>query len=262
MDRAVPVMGDRLDVEAEAARIAAARASGRTIEPRDERAGFDMATAYAIQARLTERRLARGERIVGWKLGYTSAAMREQMGVAEPNFGPLTDAMMLTSPARVEQALLQPKVEPEIALRFARPLAAPATRLDVLAATSEARACLEIVDSVWTDYRFRIEDNTADGSSAALVVLGDLLPIDRLDERLVSLRHNGATVAEGRGADASGHPADGVVWLLDQLAPIGRRLEAGAVVITGGLTRAVSLAPGDVIEAHFDTGANCSAVRR
>jgi 2-keto-4-pentenoate hydratase len=105
---------------------------------------------------------------------------------------------------------------------------------------------------VFTDYRFRLEDNTADGSSAAQVVVGSSLgTVVGLDEIDVLLRRNGEEVGRATGAAASGHPLAGVAWLAGQLAARGSRLEAGQIVITGGLTAAVPLAPGDEVVAVF-----------
>lgn len=222
---------------------------------------LSVADAYAIQQRVTAVRLARGEHIVGWKLGYTSLAMREQMGVHEPNFGPLTDAMVLADGAQVIAALIHPRVEPEIGLRFARPLAGEVSIDDVLAAVEECFACLEVVDSVYTDYRFRLEDNTADGSSAAQVVVGPAFETADLAAVHVELTHNSTPVAHATGAAASGHPAAGVAWLVARLAERGQRVEPGQIVITGGLTKAVALMPGDTIGALFD-GSVAVAVSR
>lgn len=210
-----------------------------------------MDDAYAVQALLTEERLRRGERLVGWKLGYTSQAMREQMGVAEPNLGPLTDAMLLVDGADVSGRFTQPRVEPEVALRFERDVAPGADRAAVLRAVGNAHAALEVVDSAYTDYRFRIEDNTADGSSAAGVVVGRELALDGMADVAVRLDVDGFPVGSGHGRDASGHPADGVVWLVAQLAARGERLRAGDLVITGGLTAAAPLPPGTTICAEF-----------
>jgi 2-keto-4-pentenoate hydratase len=115
---------------------------------------------------------------------------------------------------------------------------------------------------VWTDYRFRIEDNTADGSSAAGVVLGPELPLDVIETVEVTLLVDGEPFGSGRGSDASGHPADGVVWLAAELAMRSERIRAGDVVITGGLTRAAPLASGSTITARFDTGATVSVAAR
>jgi 2-keto-4-pentenoate hydratase len=209
--------------------------------------------AYAIQRAGMARRLERGEKLIGWKLGYTSLAMRAQMGIDQPNFGPLTDAMLVAHEGDADVALIQPRVEPEIGLRFDESLPRDADLDEVLAAAGEAFACLEIVDSVFPGYRFRLEDNTADGSSAAQVVLGPAITsIDRLDEVTVVLLHNGTEIGSATGRAASGHPAAGVVWLVDQLARQGLRVEAGHIVITGGLTRAVPLDFGDRVEAVFD----------
>jgi 2-keto-4-pentenoate hydratase len=133
---------------------------------------------------------------------------------------------------------------------------------EVLDATADACACLEVVDSVYADYRFTLEDNTADGSSAAQVVLGDSLKaVGPLDAIPVVLSRNGRTVASGTSAAASGHPAIGVVWLVHQLARRGLRLEVGDVVITGGLTAAVPLEPGDTESAVFADSVEISVGR-
>jgi hypothetical protein len=114
----------------------------RLIEPISATEELTLDTAYRVQRIVTEARLAMGEQIVGWKLGYTSQAMRLQMGVAEPNFGPLTDAMLLPNDGTVDPTLVQPRVEPEIGIVLARALEGGATLNDVLAATADALACL------------------------------------------------------------------------------------------------------------------------
>jgi 2-keto-4-pentenoate hydratase len=250
-----------IDHEAEAAVIVAAHAGRRTLDPISDRATLSMDDAYAIQGLVTDARTGRGERRIGWKLGYTSIVMREQMGVDQPNFGPLTDAMLVDDGSDVAGRFTQPRVEPEVALRFGREVSPGATRSDVLGAVASAHAALEIVDSVWTGYRFRIEDNTADGSSAAGVVIGGELPLHRIADVAVTLDVDGDPVGHGHGRDASGHPADGVAWLVARLAERGERIVAGDLVITGGLTAAAVLAEGSEIAAIFD-GTEIVRVRR
>jgi 2-keto-4-pentenoate hydratase len=242
------------EVQRWATELAEARLAGQCHAPISSSvADLTLADAYAIQRAGTAIRLARGERLVGWKLGYTSLAMRDQMGIDEPNFGALTDVMLVRSGSTIRTPLIQPRVEPEIGLRFARPLTGAVTTAEVLAAIDEAFAVLEVVDSVYPGYRFRLEDNTADGSSAAQVVIGPMLRRPgSLDEVTVTMWRNGAEVGSATGAAASGHPATGVAWLATQLATTGRRIEAGDIVITGGLTHAVPLEPGDRVEASFD----------
>ncbi len=241
-----------------ARRLVAARLRGAVLDvPLTDAGPFSLDDAYTVQREVTALRLARGERVVGWKLGYTSLAMRAQMGIDQPNLGPLTDTMLLTQPGSsghgvVPPSALQPRVEPEIALRLARPVPAGSGVDEVLAACDGAFAALEVVDSVWAGYRFRIEDNTADGSSAAWVVLGPALPLDDLPAIAVRLLVDGEEVATSTGAAASGHPAAGVGWLAGQVGPrTGLALAAGDVVITGGLTAAHVLAPGSVVAAEF-----------
>lgn len=247
------VPADAFDVSHTAMRLRQIRRLGWTTPPLSDEAPLSLAAAYAIQRALTAIRLSEGERVVGWKLGYTSQAMRVQMGVEAPNYGPLTDAMLLTDGANLGDRATQPRAEPEIAIRLARDLSGPVDLATVLAAVDCAFASLEVVDSVYTDYRFTLEDNTADGSSAAFVVLGsELASYDRLDEVAVRLERNGVPVASAFGAAASGHPLAGVAWLSDQVGAAGGTLAAGQLIITGGLTAAVPLQPGDCVRAVFD----------
>jgi 2-keto-4-pentenoate hydratase len=213
-------------------------------------AAIDLPTAYAVQRRLTALRTGRGAARIGYKLGYTSQAMREQMHVDEPNHGPLLDSMLI-SDGRVPATLIHPRVEPEIALVVGTDLRPVA-----------ARAALEVVDSIWRDYRFNLELNTADGSSAAGVVLGPQLALDALDTVPVRLIRNGDTVAEGTGAAAMGHPLLALGWLQRALAAEHVRLRPGDVVITGGLTAAVPIEQGDVVVADFADGAATVGLRR
>ncbi len=264
-------MSGGLDHAAAARSLRSARRAGRTLDvPLSRSPGLSLADAYQIQDQVTALRLADGERLAGWKLGYTSAVMRAQMDIEAPNFGPLTDAMLLGSPAVLPAGALQPRVEPEIGLRLGRRLTGPCSVSDVLAACDAALACLEIVDSVWSGYRFTLEDNTADGSSAAWVAVGPVmalddlasLPVPDLAALPVELSVDGEVVERGVGAAASGHPALGVVWLAEQLAGRGQALEPGDLVITGGLTSAHPLEPGHSISASFGDGRWRAEVRR
>lgn len=246
---------DDTALERAAALLVECRARRSTIDGPTTFDSLSLTDAYRVQLIVTANRLARGERVIGWKLGYTSIAMREQMGVSEPNFGPLTDVMLLDDGGTVPRTLIQPRVEPEIAFRFGRALSADdgeITRAAVFDAVESVHACLEVVDSVWANYRFSLAQNTADGSSAAGVVIGPRLDADDLEAVEVALAVDGAPAGNGIGADASGHPADGVVWLLGRLGRAG--LRAGDVVITGGLTRAVPLESGGLVTARFSGG--------
>jgi 2-keto-4-pentenoate hydratase len=207
--------------------------------------------AYPVQRRVTAARLEGGERRVGWKLGYTSPVMREQMGIAEPNVGPLTDRMLLADGAVVPDTVTQPRVEPEIALVMASDLPGPPGTTGIVRCVASAHAALEIVDSVWTDYRFTWAENTADGSSAAYVVLGPRLDRADLAGLPVDLVVDDVVRGRGVGADAMGGPYLALAWLAEWLADSGDILRAGDVVITGGLAPAIPLEPGARVHATF-----------
>ncbi len=240
--------------------IWAARQEGLTLDADATLGTPDLATAYAIQRALLALRLAAGERVVGWKLGYTSEVMRRQMGIDRPNIGPLTDWMLLNSGDAVHERLVQPRVEPEIGLRLKTALDArhaPVDRHTVAAAVEGAYACLEVVHSTWPGYRFNLEQNTGDNSSAGQVVVGPRLPVTdlmALDTVAVRLNDGDRTLGQGVGADADGHPLDAVARLVRELAAFDQRLEAGDLVITGGLTKACALGVGERLVAVFSAG--------
>lgn len=185
--------------------------------------------------------------MIGLKLDHTSRGDARADGINEPNHGPLLDTMRITD-GRIPGTLVQPRVEPEIALVLGPDLRPTA-----------AHAALEVVDSVWRDYRFSLELNTADGSSATGVALGPPLPLDALAALPVRLVRNGATVGEGTGAAAMGDPLRALDWLSRTLSGGPDPLRPGDVVITGGLTAAVPVEPGDVVEAVF--GDHAGSVR-
>jgi len=216
----------------------------------------DLTTAYAVQDSLTRRRLARGDALVGWKLGYTTEAMRVQMGIAAPNFGPLLASMHVgaTLPATIH-----PRVEPEIALILDRDPGPQASAEHVLACCRAAHLALEVVDSVWWGYRFDLVHNTADGSSAAGFALGDALPLDVDGTWQVSLvrqpaeepgwDHPGDEAPDDTGSASMRAAAESVAWLATELASRPAGLAPGDIVLTGGLTRAHELLPGDDVVA-------------
>ena len=236
-----------MDVELAAAEIMQARRAGRCLDA--STLPIDESMAYPVQHLLTRWREGQGERQIGWKLGYTSAAMREQMGIASPNYGPLTDAMLVASDGHLPHSL-QPKVEPEIALVMAHDLTEALTPDECRRTVASAHLALEIVDSIWCDYRFTWAHNTADGSSAAYVVVGPELPATNLADITVDLQRNGEPAGTGLGAAAMGDPYAALAWLTTALHGQQRRLRAGDVVITGGLCAAVPLMVGDRVQAR------------
>ncbi len=217
--------------------------------------GLSRSDAYAIQLANIERDLAAGARVVGHKLGLTSPVMQEMMGVDEPDFGHLLDTMMFDTTGPVPlSGFIQPRIEVELAFVLERALPADCTEEDVLAATATVIPCLELIDSRIANWDIRLADTIADNASSAAVILGDAgfsahdRPLDDIDTRLVI---NGVEVAAGSTSAVLGHPARSVAWLARTLAGFGVALEPGHIVLSGSCTRAVDVAPGDTVSAHF-----------
>lgn len=213
--------------------------------------GLELSDAYAVQEAGIQLRLAEGEAIVGGKLGFTSRAMQAHMGVDHPNYGWLTDAMIVHDGRVLLERLIHPKVEPEIAFLLSADLEPPVSPADVLAATSALLPCLEVVDSRFIDFRFQALDNIADNSSAAMVALGDPIPANGIDLPLlgVAVYEDGTLRHTAAGAAALDHPAAAVAWMANHST---RRLQAGWIVISGGLTGPIDLDAGTVVTADFD----------
>lgn len=222
----------------------------------DTEPGLDADTAYEVQRLVVERRLARGARLVGAKLGLTSVAKQRQMQVDEPLYGRLTSDMVLGAGPVDLDAFIHVRAEPEIAFLVGREIPTPATVPGVLAATEAVFAAFELIDSRYDAFRFRLPDVIADNASSAGLVLGSVAraPADVGDLRLlgVVLRRDGEVIATASGAAALGHPAAAVAWLGDRLAERGETIEAGSIVLSGGLTDAVALAPGSSLVAEVE----------
>lgn len=239
-------------VDALAEQLHRARLTREPITPVTDRiAGFSEGDAYLVQASGIGLRLGEGEALVGAKLGFTSRAMRAAMGVDRPNFGWLTDAMIIGDGQAPLGSLIHPKVEPEIALVLGEELQAPVGTADVLAAVRWVAPALEIVDSRYTDFRFRSLDNIADNSSAAMVALGSPVPARGIDLARVGVvvSVNGRMRFTAAGAAAFDHPGAAAAWMINACR---RALPRGSVIITGGLTSPVDLTTGTTVLAEFD----------
>ncbi len=221
----------------------------------DDHPGLTEADAYAIADHGITLRVSAGERVVGAKLGFTSAAMRDAMGVDSPNYGWLTDPMMVSDGQVSLGELIHPKAEPEIAFVLGEDLEGAAVSAeDVLSATAYVMPVFEVVDSRFVGFRFRELDNTSDNSSAGMVVLGTRVtrPAFDLSRVGVVVTVNGELFQTSSGAAALGHPAASVAWLVRRLASSGRGLEAGHLIISGGLTGPVDLLPGTSVVVEID----------
>lgn len=205
--------------------------------------------AYTAQAALVARRLSRGERESGLKLGFTSAAKMRQMGVSDLIVGRLTDAMRIAEGDLLDRgALIHPRVEPEVAFRVGRDvdLADPAT--DLVSSVDAVAPAMEVIDSRYEGFRFDLPRVVADNTSAARFVTGAWVPIDPLvlGNLGVVLRVDGRETAFGSTSAILGHPVRTLTRLQVLGARLGLRLRAGAVVLAGAATAAVPLPLGHV----------------
>ncbi len=205
--------------------------------------------AYHIsRAFLDARCRADGERVIGKKIGVTSPAVQEMLGVFQPDFGFLTDAMLCNGSVDTD-SLIAPRAEAEIAFRMAKPLRGPGvTPQDVLAATESVMACFEIVDSRIQDWRIRIQDTVADNASCGVFVLGDERSPAGLDLAALEavVTKNGEPLSRGLGSSVQGAPQNAVAWLVNTLGEFGIPFEAGEIVLSGSLVPLAPAVKGDV----------------
>ncbi|MEH7113337.1 2-keto-4-pentenoate hydratase [Neobacillus niacini] len=212
--------------------------------------------AYQVQLRAIEQKVQEGQRIVGKKIGLTSVAMQELLGVDQPDYGNLLDTMEIRNNGMIRlDHLFQPKIEGEIAFVLCKDLSGPyVTVEDVLGATDYIAPALEIVDSRITDWKITLADTVADNASSGLFVIGEerfsLKEID-LPSIKMNLFKNGDRINTGYGSDVLGHPAKCVAWLANKLSQFDVGLKAGEVILSGALSAAVAVEIGDVFTAEF-----------
>jgi 2-oxopent-4-enoate/cis-2-oxohex-4-enoate hydratase len=230
-----------------------------TVPPLRER-GLDLTIddAYAISLGILARRKRAGERVIGKKIGVTSRAVQDMLGVHQPDFGFLTDRMLVTDGGTVsiKDSMIQPRAEAEIALILNRSLQGPGvTPADVLAATAHIAPCFEIVDSRIANWNIRIVDTVADNASCGVFVLGparvDPRPLD-----LATLRarvwKNEQPLSEGLGSAVQGSPLASVAWLANTLGSYGVTLSAGDIILSGSLVPLEPAKPGDFFRMELE----------
>jgi 2-keto-4-pentenoate hydratase len=217
-------------------------------------AGIDQ--AYAVAAINTQHRIAAGARVVGKKVGLTSRAVQQQLGVDQPDFGVLFDDMeYLDGDAVPMSRLLQPKAEAEVAFVVGRDLTGTAPSYgEFLAALAYALPALEIVDSAIAEWKLTLVDTVADNASCGLFVLGNQpLPVGQvpLGELGLQLDKNGQTASVGSGAACLGHPLRAAYWLARTMAQRGSGLRAGEIILSGALGPMVPVTAGDLLQARI-----------
>jgi 2-keto-4-pentenoate hydratase len=223
----------------------------------DELPDLSEADGYSNQRAQMDQFRQRGARIVGKKTGLTSKAKQVAMGVPEAIYGYLLDQYLIRDPQPVRTAeLIHPRLEPELAFIIGERLSGPGvTTPQVLAATRAVVPALEVIDSRYRNFKFKLADVVADNCSASRVVLGaEEVPLTGLDLRLqgMVLEKNGVLADSGAGAAVLGHPASAVAGLANKLAATGEALEPGDIVMPGAPCEALFVAPGDEVRVTFD----------
>jgi len=220
--------------------------------------GLSLDDAYRINERMIEKRIQGGEKVVGFKIGFTNLAVREKMGLPDSTYGYLLDSMVLKDGVKVAMNdLIAPKLECEICMKLKSGLKGKGlTAEEVIEATEGVSASFEICDARIKDWKCPYPDFFADnGFSARIVLKGDWRPagsFDFLNEKVV-LTQAGKELAQGTGALAMGHPAKAVAWLAGKLADRDKGLEAGQIIMTGTLTPILPVEKGATYTAKFST---------
>ncbi|MBF6443351.1 fumarylacetoacetate hydrolase family protein [Nocardia farcinica] len=253
----------QLDERAVAATTAAAErlaTAARTRVPcapvRDLIGTDDVRAAYAVQERATAERLAAGARIVGRKIGLTSPAVQQQLGVDQPDFGVLFDDMRFEQDTPIPaDRLLQPKAEAEIAFVLAHDLTDGALdHAQVRAAVDHAVAALEIVDSRIADWDITFGDTVADNGSSGLFVLGSrqlsLAEFEPVAAQM-TMSIDGVEVSTGTGAACLGDPLHALTWLARTAREFGQPLRAGQVILSGALGPMAAITAPATVTAHI-----------
>lgn len=227
--------------------------TGRPISPIREHIGDDLDAAYRIQSLLLGE-LDRISPRVGRKVGLTSPAVQNQLGVDQPDFGVLFENMRVPLQGSLDvSTLIAPKAEAEVAFVL-RSDVLNATRTAVIDAVDYAVAAIEIVDSRIRNWDISIADTVADNASSAAFVLGNRrLSLDEFDPVTVQMTMtvNGEEVSSGTGAACLGDPLNALVWVAETALNIGEPLRAGEVILSGALGAMAQLRPGDVVSARI-----------
>lgn len=233
--------------------------SQQSIAPLTEREpDITIDDAYYISLRMLNRRQEDGEKVVGKKIGVTSKVVQEMLGVHQPDFGFLTDAMTFANGAKVPVAghLISPRAEAEIGFRLKKDLQGPGvTEADVLAATDAIIPCFEIVDSRIDNWKIAIQDTVADNASCGVYVLGEQ-EADPKDFDLPALKirvwKNGEILSEGLGSAVQGNPLTAVAWLANTLGRFGIPFKAGEVILSGSLVPLEPVQAGDSLRMELE----------
>ncbi|MDA7563822.1 fumarylacetoacetate hydrolase family protein [Gammaproteobacteria bacterium] len=224
---------------------------------------IDIKDAYQISRQFLSLREAVGEKVIGKKIGVTSSVVQEMLGVDQPDFGFLTDAMRVQnrSTFSIEDSLIQPRAEAEIAFILKEDLFGPGvSKEDVIAATDKILPCFEIVDSRIENWNIKIQDTVADNASCGIFILGEghCSPEKfSMEELSVEVTKNGKFLSAGQGSAVQGHPAQAVAWLANTLGEYDIPLLKGEVILSGSLVPLEPAKAGDKFSMELKGVGTC-----
>ena len=236
--------------------------SGEPIGPLTETyEGLTIDDAYEISLAMYALRKAAGEKDIGKKIGITSDAVMQMLGVDQPDFGFLTDTMWAKDNIVDTSNMILPRAEAEIAFKLKADLKGPnVNEEDVLAATDSVAACFEVVDSRVKDWKIKIQDTIADNASCGTMAIGD----DWVDPNSVDLLNckaivtkNGEPLSEGVGSATLGSPLTAVAWLANTLGARGITLKAGEIILSGSLVPLEAVTAGDTMHVSIEGMSEC-----
>jgi 2-oxo-3-hexenedioate decarboxylase len=215
---------------------------------------YSLEDAYRVQEALIARRLARGEKRCGMKMGFTSRAKIAQMGISDMIWGRLTDKMVVEEGGALDiKKYVHPRVEPEIAFLLGRPLEGLVTAAEAMDAIEAVAPAMEIIDSRYKDFKFTLEDVVADNASSSGFVVGAWQNMDvDLSNLGMVLEINGRPVQIGSSGAILGHPIRSLVAAARLSSAAGEPLEEGWIVMAGGATAAEWLHPGDYVRTTVE----------
>ncbi|MBI5967948.1 MAG: fumarylacetoacetate hydrolase family protein [Deltaproteobacteria bacterium] len=214
--------------------------------------------AYRIQFCLLEKRLKRGEKLIGWKVGATSKAVMEQLSFYEPILGHLTDSSVYPAGTSIIpfESLIQPGIEPEVAFRLKTSLRGPGVSSPMVSEAVEwVYPAVEIIDCRIKDWKVKIQDIISDNSLHRGILLGlgeRSFRGEDLADGKVTVEINGQSVAVGSGREVLGNPIHVVAWLANKLAGFKTSLNQGDIIMTGSMTRFILIGRGDAIKVSFN----------
>ncbi|QIM50353.1 4-oxalocrotonate decarboxylase [Pusillimonas sp. DMV24BSW_D] len=232
---------------------------GNEVPQFDTENKLSLEDAYAIQKASIDRRLSRGQRRVGVKMGFTSRAKMIQMGLSDVIWGRLTDAMQVEEGGSIElKGYVHPRAEPELAFLLKRPLAGDVTGPEAMAAVEAIAPAIEIIDSRYKDFKFTLPEVIADNASSSSFVIGAWHdPRTDFSNLGLTLSMNGKTVQVGSTAALLGNPLRSLVAAARVSAQAGEPLQAGWIVMAGGATPAEWIKPGQYVSVQMEGLGEC-----